>query len=261
MKWSKPAEEAMLRVPFFVRKRVRKRVEEEAARNHGSEVTLKDVEACKQRFLKKMEDEVKGYQLESCFGASGCPNRAVIEDAFTQKVGHLFESKNIKDFLKKSVNGPLKLHHEFRVSISDCPNACSRPQIADLGLIGAVRPVCSTDKCTQCEACAQGCREQAVSMHPSGKGVRLDSAACVSCGQCVKLCTTGALKPYEVGYRIQVGGKLGRHPQLAKELPGVFTPSEALSIVNKCVDHYMRCCRSGERFGEILHRTGLDTLI
>jgi F0F1-type ATP synthase membrane subunit b/b' len=32
MKWTKDAEEALSKVPFFVRKRVRKRVEEEAAR-------------------------------------------------------------------------------------------------------------------------------------------------------------------------------------------------------------------------------------
>ena len=33
------------------------------------------------------------------------------------------------------------MHHEFRVSLSACPNACSRPQIVDIGLIGAVTPV------------------------------------------------------------------------------------------------------------------------
>jgi dissimilatory sulfite reductase (desulfoviridin) alpha/beta subunit len=43
--------------------------------------------------------------------------------------------------LKKIVRGSLRIHHEFRISISDCPNACSRPQITDIGLIGACHPV------------------------------------------------------------------------------------------------------------------------
>ena len=61
----------------------------------------------------------------------------------------LLESENLKEFLKERVKGPLKLHHEFRVSVSDCPNACSRPQIVDLGLIGALRPGPGEGACTE----------------------------------------------------------------------------------------------------------------
>ena len=58
----------------------------------------------------------------------------------------------------------MKMHHEFRVSISDCPNACSRPQIADLGLIGARRPRVTDETCSQCGACVEVCREEAISL-------------------------------------------------------------------------------------------------
>jgi len=77
MKWIKEAEEAVGKVPFFVRKRVRKRVEEEAARDGAGQVTLDHVKTCQQRFLNRMEEEVMGFQVETCFGPSGCPNRAV----------------------------------------------------------------------------------------------------------------------------------------------------------------------------------------
>ncbi|MCU0572954.1 MAG: PCP reductase family protein [Syntrophobacteraceae bacterium] len=49
MKWTVEAEEAVARVPFFVRKRVRKRVEEEAARRGASVVLLKHVHDCQKR--------------------------------------------------------------------------------------------------------------------------------------------------------------------------------------------------------------------
>ena len=28
----------------------------------------------------------------------------------------------------------LKFHHEFRVTVADCPNSCSQPQIKDIGI-------------------------------------------------------------------------------------------------------------------------------
>ncbi len=73
MKWSEEAEAAVSKVPFFVRKRVKKRVEEEALRCGAKEVLLEHVHTCQKRFLNRMEDEVKGYQVETCFGPTGCP--------------------------------------------------------------------------------------------------------------------------------------------------------------------------------------------
>ena len=159
MKWTRPAEEAISKVPFFVRKRVKKRVEEEAARSNSSEVRLEHVRLCQQRYLKNMEDEVKGYQLETCFGPNGCPNRVSRDGDMVQRLESILESCNFKEFLKERVKGPLKLHHEFRVTLSDCPNACSRPQIADIGLISACPPVISSAECTGCGECVTTCQE------------------------------------------------------------------------------------------------------
>ena len=125
-----------------------------------AEVRLEHVKTCQQRFLNQMEDEVKGYQVETCFGPSGCPNRAVICDEFPRKIEDRFRPEEPEIFLKEKVKGPLKMHHEFRVSISDCPNACSRPQIADLGLIGARSPMVADEPCSECGACVEACREE-----------------------------------------------------------------------------------------------------
>ena len=258
MKWTREAEEAVSKVPFFVRKRVRKRVEEEAAGVGAGEITLEHVKTCQQRFLNRMEEEVKGFRVETCFGPSGCPNRAVGYDDLPRKIEHLLSRRNLKSFLKGKAKGPLKLHHEFRVSISDCPNACSRPQIADIGLIGAHRPYISEEPCTQCGACVDACREGAILL--AGKWPVINLEKCVSCGQCIAACPTRTLQEEKRGFRIHVGGKLGRHPRLAEELPGIYSPEETLEILDRCLDHYQKYCRHGERLGEVLDRTGIKEL-
>ena len=254
MKWTKEAEEAIAKVPFFVRKRVRKRVEEEASRCGASEVNPEHVKTCQRRFLHRMEDEVKGYQVETCFGPGGCPNRAVQYDHLATQIEEDLSRRNLKSFLQGKVNGPLKMHHEFRVTIADCPNACSRPQISDLGLIGARRPKAADKPCSQCGICVEICREEAIRLEANGPAV--DFSKCLACGQCISACPTGTLQEEKKGFRILVGGKLGRHPRLAEELPGIHACEETLQIVNRCLDHYQRACTKGERFGEILEKTG-----
>ena len=259
MRWSAEAREAVSKVPFFVRKRVSKKVEEEAARAGAVEVRLEHVRACQQRYLNQMEEEVKGYQVESCFGASGCPNRAVAYDTLTGRIEELLARRDLKSFLKQRAGGSLKLHHEFRVSVSDCPNACSRPQIADIGLIGACKPGIGDLPCSQCEACAAACRENAISFQDQ-KPV-LDTTQCVSCGRCVSVCPAGTLRETSRGYRVLAGGKLGWHPRLAFELPGIHIFDETVQIVGGGLDFYQAHCLRGERLGEILERVGTEEMM
>jgi dissimilatory sulfite reductase (desulfoviridin) alpha/beta subunit len=258
MIWSDEAKEALSKVPFFVRRRVRKRVEEEAARSGAHGVSLEHVRSCQQTFLTRMEDEVKGYQIEACFGPSGCPNRAFVSEGLSEKLEERLSERDLKAFLKKRVAGPLKMHHEFRISISDCPNACSRPQIADIGFLGACMPRISDQECSDCGACVEVCKEDAISVDE--RGPIIDRDKCLYCGQCIRVCPTETLKEGESGYRIQVGGKLGRHPRLATELPSLFDRDALMQMIDRCLDHYQKHCRRGERFGEILQRDGLDDL-
>jgi dissimilatory sulfite reductase (desulfoviridin) alpha/beta subunit len=205
-----------------------------------------------------MEEEVTGYQIETCFGTGGCPKRVLDSKGLTQALEEKLSDKQLKAFLKRRVQGPLRMHHEFRISVSDCPNACSRPQIVDVGLIGACTPEVSEESCSLCQACVDVCRENAISLEDTSPVVK--RCNCLSCGQCVEVCPTGTLKAGTRGYRIMVGGKLGRHPQLATEMPGIYKAHNALEIVDKCLDHYQRHCLKGERFGEILERTAMNGL-
>ena len=77
MDWTPEAEAAIKKVPFFVRKKIRNRVEQEAKAAGKAMVTLAVVCATQQRFLSNMTSEIKGFQIDACFGQGGCPNRVI----------------------------------------------------------------------------------------------------------------------------------------------------------------------------------------
>jgi dissimilatory sulfite reductase (desulfoviridin) alpha/beta subunit len=260
MQWTPEAEAAVKKVPFFVRKRVRARVEDEARLQGRTVISLSDVKATQKRYLTQMSAEVKGYQVEACFGPGGCPNRAVADDGLIGRIESLLQKENLLGFLHATVAGDLKFHHEFRVGVSDCPNACSQPQIKDIGLIGACRPAVSDEPCTRCAACLATCKENALSLDDAHDAPRIHWQRCVACGQCVAVCPSATLVPGRQGYRVQLGGKLGRHPQLARELPGIYSADQVLAIISACVRLYKSKSTHGRRFGDILTAEDFESL-
>ena len=258
MKWTQEAEAAIKRVPFFVRKKVRARVENEAAAAGKEVVSIDDVKATQRRFLTKMSSEVKGYQVDTCFGPGGCPNRANNGEDLIKNIEALLKKEDLLGFLKQRVNGDLKLHHEFRVTLAECPNACSQPQIKDVGIIGAVVPVMTDEECTLCEACVETCPEKCIALEDDKKIPEIDFEKCLKCGQCVHACPTGTIAAGQRGYRVQLGGKLGRHPRLARELGGIFSEDEVLEIIKRCVRFYKENSKHGERFAELFQTVDPD---
>ncbi|MBW1849205.1 MAG: 4Fe-4S binding protein, partial [Deltaproteobacteria bacterium] len=248
MEWTSDAERAIKRVPFFVRKRVKERVEKEAGESGKTIVSLSEVKATQKKHLSTMSSEIKGFQFDTCFGLSGCPNRAVDSGRLLQKIEKILEKEKLSKFLKQRVKGEIKFHHELRVTLADCPNACSQPQIKDIGIIGAITPVITDELCTLCEACVDVCRENAVTINRESDLPEIDNVLCLDCGQCVDKCPTGTLAQGKKGFRVQLGGKLGRHPVLAHELPGVYTEEEVIKIVKSCIAFYKKFSKSGERF-------------
>jgi dissimilatory sulfite reductase (desulfoviridin) alpha/beta subunit len=203
-----------------------------------------------------MDSEVKGFQADGCFGRHGCPNRILSSDSLVQKLEDLFQKEDILGFLRKTVSGNLKFHHEFRTSVSECPNACSQPQIKDIGIIGAALPMVTDIPCSACGSCESVCKEDAVQIPAEAKTVAIDQQRCVMCGKCIGVCPTGTIAEEKKGYRILLGGKLGRHPRLARELPGLFSEKEVLTVVRKCIYYYKKNSTGGKRFAEIYQDSG-----
>ena len=94
-------------------------------------MTLEEVEASRRRFVSGMAREVKGYQVDGCFAAGGCPNRIGDGSRLLERIEAVLQEADLLSFLKTTVNGPLKFHHEFRVSLAECPNNCSQVQIKE----------------------------------------------------------------------------------------------------------------------------------
>jgi anaerobic sulfite reductase subunit C len=251
MEWSREAEEAVQKVPFFVRRRVRERIEREARDAGKTRISPADVAATQARYLAGMSAEIKGYQIETCFGAGGCPNRAVLSEPLFERLDRVLKKEDLLGFLKERVKGDLKFHHEFRVTLADCPNACSQPQIRDMGIIGACVPELTAAECRQCAVCLDTCRERAIAMNPSQKAPRIALETCITCGQCLTVCPTGTIAEGWRGYRVQLGGRLGRHPQLARELPGIFSEDQVLEILQESLKLYKERSRDGERFAHL----------
>lgn len=260
MKWEKDAEKAISKVPFFVRKKVKARVEKEARDAGKSRVSLADVKATQKRFLNKMDKEIKGYQLDACFGSNGCPNQILNsgKQGIQNRIEDLLKKEDLLGFLRDQVSGDLKFHHEFKITVSDCPNACSQPQIKDIGIISAKTPCITDIECITCMECVNICKEAAVTFDEAKNIPKIDFHLCVHCGQCIDVCPTQTIDVQKQGYRILLGGKLGRHPRLAEELPGIFSEPEVLDIVRRCIKYYKANSRSGERFANLLARD--DTL-
>ena len=259
MKWTSEAQEAVKKVPFFVRKKVKAKVETLARQNGHEVVEIRDVKQAKEGFVKGMAKEIQGFRVENCFGASGCPNQACDTAPLLEKIKSLLEKEKILDFLKTEVGENIKFHHEFRVAASDCPNACSQPQIRDVGIIGAVLPGVTREPCSQCESCVDVCKEGAV--HLDDDGPLLDMNRCLFCGECVRACPTGTLDQKEKGFRVQLGGCLGRHPRLALEVPGILNEEEALKIVERAVQFYKNNSKKGARFAKIMTESNFEDLV
>ncbi len=255
--WDSEAENTLRRVPFFVRHRVRKKVEDEVIAAGRNRVTQADLEESKRRQLKQLSEGVKGYSLEACFGSSGCDNAVVASADLVSNLENLLEKADLLSFLRSQLGDRLKLHHQLRVTVADCPNSCSQPQIKDVGIIGQAPVLCQPEECTACGECETVCLESAVILQ-DGFLIDIDEELCVECGACARVCPSDAISIAASTYRVLVGGKLGRHPQLGRELIRNLETEEVLDLVGGIVDFFKSNARSGERLGAVINRIGWE---
>jgi dissimilatory sulfite reductase (desulfoviridin) alpha/beta subunit len=155
-----------------------------------------------------------------------------------------------KEFFGEDI--PVKI----KFAVTGCPNACAKPQENDLGVMGILKPAINIDDCNGCGTCPFMCPEKAIVIENDKAKIIWDM--CNLCGACIGACPTDLISEEWKGYKIFVGGKIGKHPKLGRELTDVKTQQETIAIFRKIIDWSKKKNNVGERFGDCLDRVGFD---
>lgn len=198
------------------------------------------------------------YILNFCrgFAPQGCRFNVVEDKGLVDQVVSHIEGSDWKKSMGSKVNGPLKAHEKLKISFAGCPNGCSRPHIHDLGVIGAVRPQVVEENCVNCGICSEVCKEQAISSLKDV--VQIDYTPCLYCGECVRACPDEAMAVSKAGFRMVVGGRLGRHPRLAKDLRRVFYKEQVISTLDSLFKLHEEAVNQGKRLSFLIEQNELD---
>jgi dissimilatory sulfite reductase (desulfoviridin) alpha/beta subunit len=145
---------------------------------------------------------------------------------------------------------------KIKFAVTGCPNACAKPQENDLGVMGILKPAINIDDCTGCGTCTFMCPEKAIIVENEKATILWDM--CNLCGACVGACPTDLISEEWKGYKIFVGGKIGRRPKLGRELTDVKTQQETIAIFRKMINWSKKNTNVGERFGDCIDRVGFE---
>ncbi len=272
--WERKAKAQLKKAPFFVRPLVRRKVEERVQKNGGQKVTLEDFKEAEARFKavsagkssaelesmmpKPNQPGAETVVVETCHGElAGCPNKLITPSEWKEVIDRWVSENDIQERLRAKIPGDKVLyHHKLRFSVSGCPNACSRPQIADIGLVGFVRPSVDKDQCSICGSCAEACPDAAITVDDAPPAFNYEK--CMGCTQCRDVCPAGCISLTGPGARIMMGGRLGRHPHLAEVNGEVNGPDDLIPVMENVVWDFIENAHIEERFSKFRERSGLN---
>jgi anaerobic sulfite reductase subunit C len=295
MEWDREATAAVERAPFFLRRMVRRKVEDYVAARGGTRVTLTDVHSARQQLLGGTATELQAepasataasagptldvpldeselralerltqakagcdtryYAVRACGAAAGCPLGVADCQPLADALAARLATSDLESFLKAAIQGPVLAHHKFRVVLAACANNCSEPQIADFAVIAQARPGLGDGECCDCGLCLEVCKEEAIEL---ARGPVFAYDRCLNCGRCEANCQTGAIGIAQRGYDVLVGGKLGRHARLGTRALAMVDEVAVLRAFDATLDFYLREACGAERLGALLERVGWE---
>ncbi len=157
--------------------------------------------------------------------------------------------------IERRFNDAEVLPHKFKVAVAGCASTCSKPQLNDVGLVGAADPACRPEACTGCGVCVEACHLGAIRI-AGGKAV-IDRARCVACGDCAKACPLAAMDTPRTGLHLFAGGRWGRERQIGIRIAEFLTEEEALDTVGRIKAWYRDNGEPKERLGQTMLRIGV----
>lgn len=193
-----------------------------------------------------------GFILEHC--RKNCSKSTQDWSLLHEQLEQLLLDMNISAHLGKKFP-MIHYHHLPKISLAGCPNGCSQPQIKDIGISGYLMPNFTDAPCTNCQACVRSCQENALTWN---EGPVFDEKKCIGCGDCIRSCKTGKILPGESGWCLYLGGRLGRHPQLARLSNERFQTPDLLEKIRWIFNDYLDNSLPQERLTHFLDRRPSD---
>ncbi|ODS34396.1 MAG: putative nitrite and sulphite reductase [Candidatus Scalindua rubra] len=201
MEWDKEASSRLDKIPIFVRRLARSKIEKHAREKGKNTVTLEDVEGAKASFmgtgsvksdkgiikanpfsldlnagedkfeiLKRSDEyEVEDgspamFHIDICRGEDvECPFLIAEVKGLLQKIKNRLREIEFSKKLINRIEGKILPHQRLKIAIASCPNSCSQPQIRDFGVhVRAKVYVDEGVECNGCGNCLKACKEGAI---------------------------------------------------------------------------------------------------
>ena len=195
-------------------------------------------------------------------GGTGSKVRPVVSCKGTTCVFGLYDTQELaKEIHDKFYTGyhNVVLPHKFKIAVGGCPNNCVKPDLNDLGIVGARVPGYDPELCKGCKKCQieVSCPIHAAKL-ADGKLV-IDPNLCNNCGRCVGKCPFHCNDQGTYGWKIFVGGRWGKKVAHGQMLNKIFTDKdEVMAVVEKAILLFRDQGKSGERFADTIDRIGFD---
>ena len=88
--------------------------------------------------------------------------------------------------------------------------------------------------------------------------ITIDWGKCIGCGDCLKACTQEAIITGQEYWRLTVGGKLGRHPQLAVKIADVSREEEIKPFLQKYLELHLNSKDPHLRLGDLISKDSIN---
>ena len=220
-----------------------------------SRLTL-EIQGVQYANIEPLREFLKSHGLET--GGTGTRVRPVVSCKGTTCQFGLIDTFAISEQLHERFYvgyHNVTLPHKMKIAVGGCPNNCVKPDINDVGVIGAWVPQLVAECCAGCGACEKVCPVHALKM-VDGKPTFADN--CLACGRCVRACKKGALE-YDGGFRITLGGRWGKLTARGQKLSPLFrSEDEVMDTIEKIILFFRDQGTAGERFADTVARVGFE---